>query len=190
MIYKARDCIYQVSKSKQGRAILDLDFEAAFDYQVFDVLRAKGVAEEVIARIANIYQDSVTIPIVNNMLKQRNSLRQGCPGSMGWFGLAIDPLLVYLKNRLTGVPIVSLPTIGPCLENGSSPEPATEKYKVQGYPDDVKPSVSNIYEEFFRIIKDVKDNTPLNPLYMSVKMWYKFLVEKKVVMREIDEEGR
>ena len=155
MINKARDCIYQVSKSKLGCAILDLDFEAAFDYQVFswvfDVLRSKGVAEEVIARIANVYQDSVTIPIVNNTLgkpikNQRNSLRQGCPGSMGWFGLAIDPLLVYLENRLTGIPIVSLPTIGPCLENGVRPEPAMEKYKVRGYADDVKPAVTNMAE--------------------------------------------
>ena len=54
-----------------------------------------------------------------------------------------------------------------------------------------KPGFTPYYnEEFFRIIKDVKDNTPLNPLYMSVKMWYKFLVEKKVTMREINDEGR
>jgi hypothetical protein len=45
MINKARDCIYAVSKSKIGCALLDLDFVAAFDYQVFSwvflVLRAK-----------------------------------------------------------------------------------------------------------------------------------------------------
>ena len=46
MINKARDCIHSVSKSKIGCALLDLDFIAAFDLQVFswvfDVLRAKG----------------------------------------------------------------------------------------------------------------------------------------------------
>ena len=45
MINKARDCIFSVSKSNIGCAIVDLDFIAAFDYQVFswvfDVLRAK-----------------------------------------------------------------------------------------------------------------------------------------------------
>ena len=35
MINKARDCIFSVSKSKFGCALLDLDFVAAFDYQVF-----------------------------------------------------------------------------------------------------------------------------------------------------------
>ena len=107
MINKARDCIFAVSKSKQGCAILDLDFVAAFDYQVFswvfDVLRAKGVAETTISRIANIYDDRITIPVINNSLgkpiqNKRGSLRQGCPGSMGWFGIAIDPLHIYLKE--------------------------------------------------------------------------------------------
>ena len=45
MINQARDCIQAVSKSKQGCALLDLDFIAAFDLQVlswvFAVLRAK-----------------------------------------------------------------------------------------------------------------------------------------------------
>ena len=155
MINKARDCIFSVSKSKFGCALLDLDFVAAFDYQVFswvfDVLRAKGVAEAVISRISNIYQDSVTIPVINNVLGQplknrRENLRQGCPGSMGWFGVAIDPLLVYLEKRLTGIPICSLPTIGPCLENGAPPQPVSERYIVRGYADDVKPSVANMSE--------------------------------------------
>ena len=33
-------------------------------------------------------------------------------------------------------------------------------------------------KSFFLTIKDVKDNSPLNPLYMSVKYWYRFLLEK------------
>jgi hypothetical protein len=32
----------------------------------------------------------------------------------------------------------------------------------------------------------VKDNSPLNPLYMTVKEWYKLLLEKNINMREID----
>ena len=68
-----------MSKSKQGCALLDLDFIAAFDYQVmswiYDVLRAKGVCEAVIARIKNIYADSNTIPVVNNVLGK--PLRKG-----------------------------------------------------------------------------------------------------------------
>ena len=155
MINKARDCIYAVSKSKLGCAILDLDFVAAFDYQVFswvfDVLLAKGVSETVISRIKNIYDDSLTIPVVNNVLgkpieNRRGNLRQGCPGSMGWFGVAIDALLIYLLRRLSGIPICSLPTSGPSLVDGSPPEPLTEYYKVFGYADDVKPAVTTMAE--------------------------------------------
>ena len=35
-IAKARDAIQAVTKSKAGCAILDLDYMAAFDYQVFN----------------------------------------------------------------------------------------------------------------------------------------------------------
>ena len=122
MINQARDCIIAVSKSKLGCAIMDLDFIAAFDMQVFSwvfsVLRAKGVPEDVIERIENIYRDSVTIPVVNNVRgrkikNKRGSLRQGCPGSMGWFSIAIDPLLLLMMRSLAGIPICSLPTLGP-----------------------------------------------------------------------------
>ena len=65
---------------------------------------------------------------------------------MGWFGVAIDPLLIYLVNRLTGIPICSLPTLGPSLENGTLPMPVTEHYKVFGYADDIKPAVTNMAE--------------------------------------------
>ena len=155
MINKARDCIFAVSKSKLGCAILDLDFIAAFDMQVFSwvfaVLQAKGVPDDVIARIENIYQGSVTIPVVNNVRSspienKRGNLRQGCPGSMGWFSVAIDPLLIYLTRLLTGIPICSLPTLGPSSEDGSPPHPVTEKYKVYGYADDVKPGVTTMAE--------------------------------------------
>ena len=40
------------------------------------------------------------------------------------------------------------------------------------------------------LIKEVKEKTPLSPIHMSVKEWYRFLVERNVTMREVDEEGR
>ena len=131
MINKARDCVFAVSKSKLGCALLDLDFIAAFDYQVFswvfDVLRAKGVCEAVIARISNLYEDCITIPVI------RGNLRQGCPGSMGQFGVSIDPLLIHLANRFSGIPICALPTAGPSIMNGKSPQPVSDNYTVMSY---------------------------------------------------------
>ena len=118
---------------------------------MFTVLKAKGVQDQVIDRIRNIYSDSVTIPVVNNVRGApiqniRENLRQGCPGSMGWFSIAIDPLLLYLAKYLKGISICSLPRAGPCLRDNTPPLAVTESYKVYGYADDVKPGVSSITE--------------------------------------------
>ena len=154
MFSKTQHCILD-SKSKKGCAILDLDFIAAFDLMTFEwvskVLQAKGASEAAVSRIAHLYKDCITIPVVNNILGRplsniRGNLRQGCPGSMGWFGIAIDPLLIYLEKRLTGIPICSLPTSGPSLIDGTIPQPTTERYTVFGYADDVKPAVTTMAE--------------------------------------------
>ena len=154
-INKARDCIQSVSKSKQGCALLDLDFVAAFDYTVFEwvfmVLKKKGLSETVINRIKNIYDCRITVPVVNNITGRglnniRGTLAQGCPSSMNWFSYAIDPLLAYLEKRLQGIPIITLPVFGPQEEGKRPPEPLVERYKVYGLADDVKPSVSNMAE--------------------------------------------
>ena len=44
--------------------------------------------------------------------------------------------------------------------------------------------------KFFDVIKYVKDKTPLNPVYMTVKEWYLLLLEQNVTKREVDQEGR
>ena len=154
-INMARDCIQAVSKTKQGCALLDLDFEAAFDYTVFSwvfmVLRRKGLAEEVIKRIQNLYINRITIPVINNVLGApianiRETLAQGCPSSMNWFAIAIDPLLTYLERRLQGIPIYHLPVQGPVHQEQQPLPPLQESYKVIGFADDVKPSVSTMGE--------------------------------------------
>ena len=70
-INKARDCINAVSRTKTDCALVDLDFIAAFDYTVLDwvfqVMRAKGVSEDVINRLSNIYSNCITIPVINNV---------------------------------------------------------------------------------------------------------------------------
>ena len=44
--------------------------------------------------------------------------------------------------------------------------------------------------EFFETIKDVVDNSPLNPVQMTVKQWYRYLLEVNVTMEKVDDEGR
>ena len=44
--------------------------------------------------------------------------------------------------------------------------------------------------DFFNIIKDVVQNSPLNPIHMSVNQWYRHLLETNVTMEKVDDEGR
>ena len=44
--------------------------------------------------------------------------------------------------------------------------------------------------DFFATIKDVVDNSPLNPVQMSEKQWYRHLLEVNVTMEKGDDEGR
>ncbi len=79
---------------------------------------------------------------------QRGSLLHGGVGSMEWFAVGIDPLLIYLDQNLKGIPISSLPVLGPVMEGDSGPLPELEeRFKVMAFFDDVKPTICSI-EEF------------------------------------------
>ena len=156
-IARARDAIQAASKSGVGCALLNLDFMATFDYQVFNdwvlpVLRARGLSENVEKNLVNIFNDRITVPVVNSVQGQavknkRGNLSQGCPSAMNWFSYAIDPLLCFLERRLKGIPIYSLPLHCPAERGARRPEPlVVERYKVLGLADNVKPSVSSMAE--------------------------------------------
>ena len=81
--------------------------------------------------LLQLYQDSITIVLVNNkhgrvLLDKRGSLRQGGCASMEWFGFGIDPLLRYLEKRLKGILITSQPLLGPSLPGEPVPLPPLE----------------------------------------------------------------
>ena len=120
---------------------------------VYLVLLKKGVSMEVISRLQRIYASSITIVVVNNLLGAtfsnfRESLRQGDIPSMFFFGVGIDPLLVYLDKRLAGIPITSLPVQGPTgrTSTSSTLNPLQQLYKVVAYADDVKPAITTMQE--------------------------------------------
>ena len=155
----ARDAIQAASKlTRTGCGIADTDYQAAFDFLVmtwvFMVLKKKGVSELVINRLKNLYEDNLSVIVVNNIegkcvQNRRLSLRQGDVPSMFFFAYGIDPLISYLDRRLTGILICSLPVLGPTLEadKTSSLSPIEERYKVVSYADDLKPAVVSM-EEF------------------------------------------
>ena len=155
----ARDAIQATSKfTRTGCGIADTDYQAAFDFLVmswvFMVLRKKGVSELVIDRLKNLYQDNLSVIVVNNIEgkcveNRRLSLRQGDVPSMFFFAYGIDPLITYLEHRLVGILITSLPVLGPVAEGSPSPTLPhfEERYKVVSYADDLKPAVVTM-EEF------------------------------------------
>ena len=124
---------------------------------VYLVLAKKGASETVIERIRNLYSESISVTVVNNVQGRafqnlRGSLRQGDIPSMFWFAVGIDPLLLYLEKRLRGIPISSLPVLGPTQQHETSATmpPVTQKYKLVAYADDVKPAISTM-EEFYLV---------------------------------------
>ena len=45
-------------------------------------------------------------------------------------------------------------------------------------------------EKFFNSIKYVQEKTPLKPVFMTTKEWYKLLLEQNMTKRVVDQEGR
>ena len=82
----ARDAINAAGKSRLGCGILDTDLVAAFDWMVMPwvqlVLAKKGLCDQAISRITNLYSNNVSMVVVNNMLGRsignvRLSIRHG-----------------------------------------------------------------------------------------------------------------
>ena len=118
------------------------------------MLERKGLNEEVINKLKNLYNDNLSIVVVNNVegkcIKNiRMSLRQGDVPSMFFFAYGIDPLITYLEKRLTGILIYSLPVPGPVEKDSKTftLPPMEERYRVVSYADDLKPAIATM-EEF------------------------------------------
>ena len=152
----ARNAIFASSKAGHpGCGILDNDLIAAFDYLcmewVFKVLERKGLHRDILLRLHNLYSDSISVLVVNNIQGKAKknislSLRQGDLPSMHFFSFGIDPLLCYLERRLQGILVCSLPTHGPAQQGQDMLPPTEERYKVLGYADDVKPAITSMVE--------------------------------------------
>ena len=152
----ARNAIYAASKpGHKGCGILDTDLIAAFDWMCMDwiykVLEKKGMCEAGINRLKNLYDNNLSIVVVNNIQgitipNIRGSLRQGDLSSMGLFCYGIDPLLIYLDKRLVGILVTSTPREGPVPFLHPPLKQHEERYKIVGCADDVKPAISEMHE--------------------------------------------
>ena len=68
--------------------------------------------------------------------------------NMFWFSVGIDPLLRYLERKLQGIPITTLPILGPTMEheNSNSMGQVKQMFKLVAYADDVKPAITSMAE--------------------------------------------
>ena len=125
----------------------------------YKVLDKKGLDKRVIDNFRNLYRDSKTIVMVNNIPGKdientRQSLRQGDLASMHFFSFGIDPLLSYLEKSLEGILIASLPVQGPVQQGQGVLGPMEERYKAIIYADDVKPAICSM-QEFLLVDKAI-----------------------------------
>ena len=144
-IAMARDAISATSDNKVRCGILDTDLIAAFCNMVvtwcLQVMYRKGLDPAVIARYRNLYDDNFSIIVVNGVQGRcvkntRMSVRQGDKFAMELFSFGMDPILGYLKRRLTGILIHSAPVQGPVLlPIPPPPPPPSLPTSIPGLPD-------------------------------------------------------
>ena len=159
----ARDAIWAATQRNQGCGILDTDLIAGFDYMTLSwcikVLERKGACHEFTRRLKNLYDDNLSVVVVNNIRGSavkniRLTLRQGDIPSMDLFCYGIDPLLLRLERLLQGILIAGIPVHGPTLR-GMPPLPRLEqRFKVFGYADDTKPAIVS-KQEFITVDKSL-----------------------------------
>ena len=82
------------------------------------VLKKKGLSENVIKRYENLYNDHVSLIVVNTIIGRsvrniRLTIRQGDKFAMELFTFGMDPIITYLEKRLKGIVVHSLPVQGP-----------------------------------------------------------------------------
>ena len=100
--------------------------------------------------LQSLFFEVYSIVVLNGVLGAiiwlQRSLRQGDLPSMILFAIGIDPHLIRLTNRLTGILLYSTPTLGPVLPNQPPLPDTEERYKVTGYADDCKPAITSMAE--------------------------------------------
>ena len=110
-IAMAWDAIAAAGISKQKCGILDTDLVAAFCNMVttwcLKVLEIKGLSINITKRYRNLYQNNISIIVVNKIMGRsivntRQSIRKGDKFAMELFSYGMNSILAYLETRLQG----------------------------------------------------------------------------------------
>ena len=150
----ARDAITVASSRNENCGLADLDMVAAFNLVsmtwICMVLLAKGLSHQNVERFRKMYKTAVIRVVVNNEvgreIKIRRCVRQGAPPSMLLFLYNIDPVIVFLEKRLTGILLYNYPVAGPTLPDQVALPALEDRYTIKGYADDLKPVIKSMAE--------------------------------------------
>ena len=116
-IFLMRDLLDVCKLYSIDLAIISLDQEKAFDRFdhgfLFSTLRAFGFGEGFVSLLGLLYKEAFCLVKVGGGLscpvQVQRGIRQGCPISGQLYSLAIEPLLVSLRSRLSGIMLPGLP---------------------------------------------------------------------------------
>ncbi len=114
MFFLIRDLISFAKVHKINIGFVSLDQEKAFDRVdhgfLFKCLEAFGFGPSIIAYIRVLYTDTYSMLKINGTLTRpfrvSRGIRQGCGLSGILYAIAIEPLLVTLRNKLCGISTV------------------------------------------------------------------------------------
>ena len=144
---KMRDILYYVNTHNIDGALINLDWEKAFDRVdwsfLIKVMEKFGFPEFTIKWLMNLYSNITSSVLINGYVtkefKIERGVRQGCPMSMLVYVLFQEPLYLAFKKCNEILPI----------------EIQNEKIKNLGYADDTTAFVKddNSFIEIFRLIK-------------------------------------
>ena len=141
-----RDILFYNNEKNNTGAIINLDWNKAFDRVDWDllikVMRKFGFTDKIITWLSALYNNIQSLCLVNGYLTEpfnvERGVRQGCPLSMLLYVLFQDPLYCIIEQSHSIIPI-DLPG---------------EKCNVLGFADDTTLFVADDMSiiEFFRVI--------------------------------------
>ena len=110
---RMRDIMYYSEQSNKTGAVINVDWEKAFDRVnwvfLFRILRAMNFPELIVKWIQNLYTGINSIVLINGFSTQSfdicRGVRQGCPLSMMLFVIFQNPLYLAFENSNNVIPI-------------------------------------------------------------------------------------
>ncbi|CAL4189450.1 unnamed protein product, partial [Meganyctiphanes norvegica] len=144
-----RDVFYYSNDANQNGAVVNLDWEKAFDRANWDLvikmLQKMGFPSSIINWIMNLYKNIQSICLINGYLTNpfniERGIRQGCPLSMIMYVIFQEPLYNAIENSTKILP--------PVIKG--------KQIKILGYADDTTGFMKDdgSIVEFFNVIKKI-----------------------------------